>query len=102
MRCEDNINFYLSFEKLRKNDCWSDISHSLSFSKIFSSPFKPDFTIKIAIQVAANNNHNHKLINMFKTSQLPASLQLAVSQLASRQPAASQPPASQPWQPYQV
>ena len=49
MRCEDNINFYLSLYKFRKNDCRSDISHSLSFSKIFLNPYKPEFTIKIVI-----------------------------------------------------
>ena len=49
MRCEENINFYLSFDKFKKNDCRGDISHNLSFSKISPSPFKLEFTIKIFI-----------------------------------------------------
>ena len=49
MRWEDNNNVYFPFDKFRKNDYRSDISHSLSYSKIFPSHFKPEFTIKIVI-----------------------------------------------------
>ena len=65
MRCEDNINFHLSFDKFRKNDCWSDISHSLSFSKIFFNPFKPEYlsSKSSSINQAANDCQNPKLSN---------------------------------------
>ena len=94
MRCEDIINCYLSFDKFRKNDCWIDISHSLSFSKIFPTlsslnlPSKSSSTIQ-----AANDCHNPKLPNIFKVSQLAAS-QPPVSREPASQTVSSQPPAS--------
>ena len=96
MTCEDKINFYCPFDEFRKNDCRSDISHSLSFSQIFPSPFKPEFTIKIVIQYKPQITVTilNCQIVLKAASQPPVSLQLAARQPASCQPAASQPPAS--------
>ena len=99
MRCEDNINFHLSFDKIRKNDCWSDISHSISFSKIFPKPFKPEFIIKIVIHYKPQITVRILKCQIFlqPASRQPASsFQLAASKpaLASRQPVAILPSAS--------
>ena len=90
MRCEDNSNFYLSFDKFRKNNLpqwYSLIVFRLSrYSLTFSSLNLP--LNRHPLQ-AENYCHNPKLPNIVKAIQPPASLQLAVRQPASCQPAAS-------------